>query len=179
MPDQVRFVYSGIRVRNLEKSVKFYRAIGFRVVKRGWFSHGGKWVHLVFPKSGHRLELNYYPKGTPFYEPFHPGTEFDHFGFYVTNPRQWVRRLVKAGAKPVVGFVDGPAELLYLKDPDGVWLAACAPSRPGSLPQMIRSADQTALEAMRGLRPRTSRRTARRPRARAAPRRKRRGGRIR
>ena len=170
MPDDVRFVYSGIRVRNLEKSVKFYRAIGFRVVKRGWFSHGGQWVHLVFPKSGHRLELNYYPKGTPFYEPFHPGTEFDHFGFYVTNPRQWVRRLVRAGAKPVVGFVDGPAELLYLKDPDGVWLAACAPSTPGSLPRMIRSADETARRAMRELRGtrRVRRRSARpKPRARS------------
>jgi catechol 2,3-dioxygenase-like lactoylglutathione lyase family enzyme len=144
VPDQVRFVYSGIRVRNLERSVRFYRRIGFRVIKRGWFSHGGKWVHLVFPRSTHRLELNYYPKGTPFYEPFRPGTEFDHFGFYVSNPRRWLRAVIKAGATPVVGFVDGPAWLLYVKDPDGVWLAACGPSSPGSLPDLIRSADSTA-----------------------------------
>lgn len=143
MADQVRFVYSGIRVRNLQRSVKFYRRVGFRVIKRGGFSHGGRWVHLVFPRSGHRLELNYYPKGTPFYTPYGPGEEFDHFGFFVTNPRAWLRAMVKAGAKPVVGFVDGPAELLYLKDPDGVWLAACGPSRPGSLPGLIPSADST------------------------------------
>ena len=137
-------MYSGIRVRNLARSVRFYRAIGFRVVKRGGFSHGGRWVHLVFPKSGHRLELNYYPKGTPFYEPFRAGTEFDHFGFFVTDPRAWLRRMIRAGATPVIGFVDGPAELLYVKDPDGIWLAACGPSEPGALPRIIESADRTA-----------------------------------
>ncbi len=142
--DQVRFVYSGIRVRNLERSVRFYTRIGFRVIRRGGFSHGGKWVHLVFPRSTHRLELNYYPKGTPFYEPFHTGTEFDHFGFFVSNPRRWLRSMIRAGATPVVGFVDGPAWLLYVKDPDGVWLAACGPSTPGSLPNLIPSADATA-----------------------------------
>jgi catechol 2,3-dioxygenase-like lactoylglutathione lyase family enzyme len=144
MADQVRWVYSGIRVRNLEQSLRFYKRIGFREVKRGWFSHGGQWVHLVFPRSGHRLELNYYPKGTPFYTPFGPGEEFDHFGFYVSHPRHWLRSMVRAGAKPVVGFVDGPAWLLYLKDPNGVWLAACGPSAPGSLPNLIPSADSTA-----------------------------------
>jgi catechol 2,3-dioxygenase-like lactoylglutathione lyase family enzyme len=134
MPDQVRFVYSGIRVRNLPRSLRFYRAIGFRVLKRGEFSHGGKWVHLVFPGSTHRLELNFYAKGNPFYEPFRPGTEFDHFGFYVSNPIRWLRKAIRAGGKPAVGYVDGPFQLLYVKDPDGVWLGVCGPAWPGALP---------------------------------------------
>jgi catechol 2,3-dioxygenase-like lactoylglutathione lyase family enzyme len=137
MPDQVRFMYSGIRVRDLRRSVRFYQGIGFRIIKQGWFSHGGKWVHLVFPGSEHRIELNYYPKGTPFYEPFRTGTEFDHFGFYVSNPRQWLRDVVRAGARPKVGFVDGPAQLVFVEDPDGVGLCACGPSSPGSLPKMF------------------------------------------
>ncbi|MGI0071689.1 MAG: VOC family protein [Thermoplasmata archaeon] len=137
MPRGVRFVYSGIRVRNLARSVRFYQRLGFRVLKRGWFSHGGKWVHLVFPGSSHRLELNYYPPGTAFYRPYRAGEEFDHFGFYVKNGRRWVRSVVKAGATPVIGFVDGPALLLFVKDPNGVWLGACAPSEPGSLPGLF------------------------------------------
>jgi catechol 2,3-dioxygenase-like lactoylglutathione lyase family enzyme len=137
MRDQVRFVYSGIRVRNLERSVQFYGRLGFRVFKQGWFSHGGQWVHLVFPGSPHRLELNYYPKGTAFYEPMRSGEEFDHFGFFVSDPRRWLRSVIKAGAKPVIGFVDGPAQLLFVKDPDGVVLGACGPSTPGSLPNLI------------------------------------------
>jgi catechol 2,3-dioxygenase-like lactoylglutathione lyase family enzyme len=137
VPDEVRFMYSGIRVRDLRRSVRFYRALGFRVVKKGWFSHGGRWVHLVFPGSTHRIELNYYPPGTPFYEPFHIGTEFDHFGFYVSNPRKWLRSVVRAGAKLKIGFVDGPAQLLFVEDPDGVGICSCGPSSPGSLPKLF------------------------------------------
>lgn len=155
MPSGVRFVYSGIRVRNLARSVRFYRRVGFRIVKRGHFSHGGRWVHLEFPGSPHRLELNYYPKGTPFYRPFRAGEEFDHFGFYVSSPRRWVRSVVRAGATPVIGFVDGPAELLFVKDPDGVWLGACGPSFPGSLPHLMSRARNRPIAARR--RPRTPR----------------------
>jgi len=135
--DDVRFMYSGIRVRDLARSVRFYRSLGFRVIKKGGFSHGGRWVHLVFPGSEHRIELNYYPPGTPFFETFQPGTEFDHFGFYVSNPRRWLRKVLRAGAKPRVGFVDGPAQLLFVEDPDGVGIACCGPSSPGSLPRLF------------------------------------------
>ena len=153
MVDREKFVYSGIRVRDLSESLRFYRRLGFREVKRGWFSHGGQWVHLVFPGSDHRLELNYYPPGTPFYRPFRAGEEFDHFGFYVSNPRRWLRSMLRAGAKPVVGYVDGPAQLLYVTDPNGVCLGSCGPSTPGSLPNMFPP------ERTRGrrLRPRTGR----------------------
>jgi catechol 2,3-dioxygenase-like lactoylglutathione lyase family enzyme len=130
MTSEVRFMYSGIRVRSLARSVRFYRRLGFRVVSQGWFSHGGKWIHLIHPSSPHRIELNYYPKGTPFYEPFRPGTEFDHFGFFVSDPRRWIRQAVRAGGRPMTAFVDGPVLLAYVRDPDGVWLGACGPSEP-------------------------------------------------
>lgn len=130
MPGKVRFVYSGIRVRDLDRSLRFYRALGFRVVKRGWFSHGGKWVHLAFPGSTHRIELNYYEKGSVFDTPFGPGEEFDHFGFYTDDPQAWVRKAVRAGATPVAGWIDGPVQLVYVKDPSGVWLGACGPAQP-------------------------------------------------
>jgi catechol 2,3-dioxygenase-like lactoylglutathione lyase family enzyme len=125
-------------VRSLRRSLAFYRRLGFRVVKQGWFSHGGRWVHPAFPGSDHRLELNYYPKGSAFYRPFRAGEEFDHFGFYASDGRKWLRSVLRAGAKPVIGFVDGPAQLLFVRDPDGVWLGVCAPSWPGSLPTLMR-----------------------------------------
>ncbi len=130
MPSEARFFYSGIRVRQLARSLDFYRALGFRVFRRGVMEHGGKWVHLKFPGSHHRLELNYYPKGTPFYEPFRKGSEFDHFGFYFTDLARWVARAKRAGGKVVARVPDGRNELVYLEDPNGIWLEFIGPRKP-------------------------------------------------
>jgi catechol 2,3-dioxygenase-like lactoylglutathione lyase family enzyme len=92
--------------------------------------HGGQWVHLVFPGSRHALELNFYPKGNRFYEPFRKGTEFDHFGFYVLDVAAWYRRALRAGGKRVEDFVDGKNRLVYVNDPNGVCLEAFGPAKP-------------------------------------------------
>jgi len=93
-------------------------------------AHGGEWVHLVYPGSPHRVELNYYPRGNRFYEPFRPGQEFDHFGFYTPDVEGWYRRAQRAGGKRVADFVDGKNRLVYVNDPNGVCLEAFGPARP-------------------------------------------------
>lgn len=124
----VRFLYSGIRVRDLDRSLAFYRALGFAVHARGRMGHGGEWVHLVFPGSRHRLELNYYPRENRFYEPFRAGSEFDHFGFHSPDVADWRRKAVRAGGKVVADFLDGKSRLVYVTDPDGVWLEVFGPA---------------------------------------------------
>jgi catechol 2,3-dioxygenase-like lactoylglutathione lyase family enzyme len=126
----VRFLYSGIRVRNLAQSIRFYRAVGFRLERRGRMKHGGQWVHLVFPNSRHLLELNFYPRGNRFYEPIKPGNEFDHFGFFARDVEAWRRRMLRAGAKLVDDFTDGSSRLVYVTDPNGVCIEAFGPARP-------------------------------------------------
>jgi catechol 2,3-dioxygenase-like lactoylglutathione lyase family enzyme len=125
-----RFLYSGIRVRNLARSIAFYRKLGFRIRNRGAMVHGGQWVHLVFPGSHHRLELNYYPPRNRFYEPFRKGAEFDHFGFYAPDVAAWHRQALRAGARTIAEFDDGPARLVYVVDPNGVCLEAFGPAHP-------------------------------------------------
>ncbi len=125
-----RFLYSGLRVRDLERSVRFYRRFGFRVVAHGTMSHGGRWVHLRYPGSWHRLELNYYPRGNRFYEPIRRGTEFDHFGFYAPDVVAWKRTALRAGARLAKEFVDGTSRLVYVRDPDGNWIEAFGPAAP-------------------------------------------------
>jgi catechol 2,3-dioxygenase-like lactoylglutathione lyase family enzyme len=90
--------------------------------------HGGKWVHLVYPHSRHRLELNYYPKANRFWEPFRAGTEFDHFGFYAPDIQAWRRTALKAGGKLAAEFVEGRFRLVYVRDPDGNWIEAFGPA---------------------------------------------------
>jgi len=118
-----RFYYTGIRVRNLSRSLAFYtKAIGMKVVNRGTMRHGGKYVQLVGPGSRQRLELNWYPPGTRFYVPYRKGEEMDHFAFVVADVRKAYRELIRKGAKPAVPPEDPEGTEVYVKDPDGIWI---------------------------------------------------------
>ena len=130
-PKGIRFLYAGIRVRNVDRSVRFYRSLGFRIRVDGRMEHGGRFVHLVLPGSPGRIELNYYPKSNRFYEPFRRGTEFDHFGFYVDDVARWIRRARRNGA-PIVAppWVEGKTRIGYVADPDGNWVEFFGPARP-------------------------------------------------
>jgi catechol 2,3-dioxygenase-like lactoylglutathione lyase family enzyme len=123
----VRFVYSDIRVRVLARSMRFHESTGFRVLKRGWFSHDGMCVHAVVRGSPHRLELNYDLRCSRFVEPFRRGTEVDGFGSFAPDPRRWLRAADRVGAKPAIGFIDGAEQLFFVRDPDGIWLAVYGP----------------------------------------------------
>ncbi|MGI0068526.1 MAG: VOC family protein [Thermoplasmata archaeon] len=130
MAPKARFLYSGLRVRDFERSLRFYRRFGFRRVAQGTMEHGGRWAHLVYPGSVHRLELNYYPPKNRFYEPIRRGTEFDHFGFYSPDPIAWKRAALRAGARLETEFVEGKHRLVYVRDPDGNWIEVFGPARP-------------------------------------------------
>ena len=124
---KIEFVYSGLRVRNLARSLRFYRRLGFRVHKRGTMDHGGVWVHLTFPGAAQRLELNFYPKGSRFFEPLRIGTQFDHFGFRVSDVEAWEKQL-RRWRLPIVAWIREPHEnLLYTRDPDGNWVEFFGP----------------------------------------------------
>ncbi|MCI4363687.1 MAG: VOC family protein, partial [Thermoplasmata archaeon] len=124
------FLYSGLRVRHLARSTRFYERLGFKRVSGGKMEHGGIWVHFRYPGTVHELELNYYPKGNRFYEGFRRGTEFDHLGFYAPDMDAWMRLVKRAGAKVVAEFREGKQRLIYVQDPDGNWVEAFGPATP-------------------------------------------------
>jgi catechol 2,3-dioxygenase-like lactoylglutathione lyase family enzyme len=125
---RIRLYYSGIEVRDLRRSLRFYRSLGLKVIRRGTMRHGGKWVHLMDPSSKQRLELNWYPKGSRFYEKYRNGSELDHIGFIVDDAVRWFKLLIKRGAKPAAEpFGDELETLAYVKDPDGVWIELIGP----------------------------------------------------
>ena len=125
---KIRLYYSGIEVRDLRKSLRFYRFLGLRIRRRGTMPHGGKWVQLRDPTSNQMLELNWYPKGSRFYEPYKKGSELDHIGFIVDDAVKWYNLLIKRGAKPAAKpFGDKNETLAYVKDPDGIWIELIGP----------------------------------------------------
>lgn len=116
---KVRFLYSGIRVKDLGRSIKFYQTLGFKLLFRGKMAHGGEYAHLAIPGQTARIELNYYPKGNRFFTPYARG-EFDHHGFYVDDADQWIRRLTRAGGRVAIPAWDEPhSRIGYVEDPDG------------------------------------------------------------
>jgi catechol 2,3-dioxygenase-like lactoylglutathione lyase family enzyme len=117
--------YFGIRVSDLENSVKFYtELLGLRKLRQGKMHHGGKWVLLEDSRSHQRLELNWYPDGSPFATAYVPGEGLDHIGFKVQNPALAFKRLVAKGAVPALipSDKEGVNGIYYLKDPDGNWI---------------------------------------------------------
>lgn len=128
----MRYFYTGIRVRDLDGSIRFYRRVmGMRVTRRGRMRHGGLWVELRSPGSHQRLELNWYPPGSKYYRPFRRGEELDHLAFRVRDVRATFRDLVDKGARPQVRpFREDRYEFAFVSDPDGIWIELLGRVRP-------------------------------------------------
>ena len=116
--------YFGIRVSNLNESIKFYtRLLGLKEAKRGKMSHGGIRVLLQDTRSRQRLELNWYPNDSP-YAKYSTGDGLDHIGFKVKDPEHSFKTLLKRGASPALTprDKDGIKGVYYARDPDGNWI---------------------------------------------------------
>jgi len=61
---KARLIYTGIRVKDMEKSIEFYtEVLGMKVTGRTKIeSTKGETVGLVSEEGGHLLELNFYGK---------------------------------------------------------------------------------------------------------------------
>jgi catechol 2,3-dioxygenase-like lactoylglutathione lyase family enzyme len=124
---KVQFKYAGLRVRDLDRSLHFYRRLGFRIHGRGTMGHGGKWVHLSYPGAVQELEINYYPPGNPYFEPIRKGTEFDHLGFRVSDVEAWELELRRRKFPIVARIREEYENLVYTRDPDGNWIEFFGP----------------------------------------------------
>ena len=118
------FTYTGIRVRDLRRSLIFYtKVMGFKKVHRGRMRAGGIFVQLRDPRSRQVLELNYYPQRTKYYEKFKNGSELDHLAFWERDVDRRYDELLASGAtRAVEPFSEGGYRLAFVKDPDGIWI---------------------------------------------------------
>jgi lactoylglutathione lyase len=128
--------YVGLRVTDLERSLRFYtRGLGLVEQRRGTMSHGGTWVSLEDPTTGVQLELNYYPPGHRFATPYAAGEGLDHLGFEVTDARGKIAFLRALGAQVAVEpwLEEGRYWIGFVEDPDGNWIEIQSEA-PGGTP---------------------------------------------
>jgi lactoylglutathione lyase len=120
----VKFVYTGIRVRDLERSIKFYsEAMEMKKGTQGTMKDGGVYVELTSEGSEQKLELNYYPHGKKYCEEYVEGSELDHLAFRCDNVLECYKKVLAGGGTSAIEpWDEGDSTLAFVRDPDGVWI---------------------------------------------------------
>ncbi len=127
------FYYTGIRVRDLGRSIAFYRdVLGMRLLFRTRIrKQRGEVAVLRSPRGSQKLELNWYEPGSRYATPYVRGEGLDHLAFRTPNLTKAMADFRRRGIKVVDRYV-GPrgGAWCYIEDPDGIWVEVCGPLSP-------------------------------------------------
>ena len=121
---KTKFIYTGIRVRDMKLSVDFYTNIlGMKEKGRSNIEAAkGTVVSLITHEGGPELELNYYEKGSPHDVKYLAGEEMDHLAFQVDDLDKALAESSRAGYPPVLEMKTATSRWAYIKDPDGIFI---------------------------------------------------------
>ena len=121
---KTKLTYTGIRVKDLDASVRFYtRVLGMKEIGRNRIdAANGTVVDLVSEEGGHPLELNYYDKGSAFDTKYEAGEGLDHLCFRVEDLDQALAEAKKAGHPLVQEIKTATSRWVYIQDPNGIWI---------------------------------------------------------
>jgi len=119
-----KFMYVGIRVTDLERSIDFYTNIlGMKVSGRSKIEQTkGETVGLQTEKDGFTLELNYYEKDSPYNTKYVVGEGLDHLAFKVDDLGKALEEARKAGHRTILQMKADGGRWAYIEDPDGNWI---------------------------------------------------------
>ena len=119
-----KLTYTGIRVKDLDASVKFYTTVlGMKEAGRSTIDAAkGTVVNLVSEDGGHPLELNHYEKGSPFDTKYDVGEGLDHLAFQVEDLDQALAEAKEAGYPLVKEMKTATSRWAYIQDPNGIWI---------------------------------------------------------
>jgi lactoylglutathione lyase len=114
------FIYTGIHVSNIERSIAFYtKTLGMRLLFKTKIKETkGKVAWLKSKNTKQILELNWYPKG------YRYGGKYglDHLAFEVGDLDESYEAITRKHRSALPPFLEGRWKLAYVKDPDGNWI---------------------------------------------------------
>ncbi|HUH82276.1 MAG TPA: VOC family protein [Nitrososphaerales archaeon] len=125
---KAKFFYTGIRVKDLEASVRFYTTLlGMKERGRNTATAGkGIVVELICEEAGsNTLELNYYENESPFNTEYEVGEGLDHLAFAVKDLNASLAEASKAGYPVIQTMQEAGSRYAYIKDPNGIWIELC------------------------------------------------------
>jgi len=119
-----KFMYVGIRVTDLERSIAFYTNIlGMKISGRSRIEQTkGETVGLQTEKDGFTLELNYYEKDSQYNTKYVVGEGLDHLAFKVDDLDKALEEAKKAGHRTLLQMKADGGRWAYIEDPDGNWI---------------------------------------------------------
>ena len=111
-------IHTCYRIGEIDRSVRFYEALGFEEVGRMDIRDEAVNVFMGLPGDGPRLELTY-NHGVDGYE---LGTGYNHIAVSVDDLDGTLERLAEKGItpeKPPYRVREGGSRLCFVRDPDG------------------------------------------------------------
>lgn len=123
-----KLIYTGIRVKNMDESIKFYTEVmGMKLTGRTAIDvTSGEVASLASEDGGHELELNYYKEGGKYYENYEGGQELDHIAFRVDDLQKFLDDAKKLGYDMVLEVKSPTSRWAYIQDPSGIFIELCA-----------------------------------------------------
>jgi lactoylglutathione lyase len=123
---QLRMTYTGIRVKDMVDSVRFYtEVLGMQVVEplESTPLTEGKVVTLRSPDSTQLLELNWYAAGSRFGPTYSNGGDLDHLAFECDDLSTALGELERRGIEVTFRLKEiGGWNEAFVKDPNGIWI---------------------------------------------------------
>ena len=111
-------IHTCYRIGDIERSVAFYRALGFEESRRMGLPDGATNVFMAMPGDGERLELTFNP-GVESYE---LGTGYGHIAIAAPDLDLTLAELSEQGIepeRPPYTVRDGGSRICFVRDPDG------------------------------------------------------------
>lgn len=124
MGPKFTYTYTAIRVRDLDRSVAFYRdVLGLKLLGRSQ-AHETKGEIAALASEGkeHVLELNWYAEDSPYAGPYREGEELDHLAFQVDDLDRAIAHLEEQGYPEALRRESEDGIWTYVKDPDGIYV---------------------------------------------------------
>ena len=114
-------IHTCYRITEIDRSVAFYEALGFREVRRVPIREEATNVFMNLPEDGAepRLELTFNHGRT---EPYDLGTGYGHIAITTENLDGTLGRLAEQGIepeRPPYSLRTGGSRLCFVRDPDG------------------------------------------------------------
>ncbi|MEM0287163.1 MAG: VOC family protein [Nitrososphaerota archaeon] len=121
---KTKFQYTGIRVKNLDESIKFYtELLGMKLLSRKRVEENkGELATLSTDNGDFYLELNHYDRDSQFYSEYIVGEALDHLAFRVSNLAEAINEAKKQGNNLLAEIKTRKSRWVYIQDPNGIWI---------------------------------------------------------